>query len=330
MSRNVNFIEKPQVLLDAALGRGRKAASEYPKQKTVFYTIKGKEIAKIDASANYLEEMLFRGTKQIPSFDNLDPFYYDLYSCIVDVDEVKKNLSSLSSVGRLVKKMRREYIVKLKELRYSTGVEKDAKAITGAYIGRISSLLKGTAKHIDYFNKNAKKLNELPSIRINEECIMLAGFPNVGKSTLLGKITSSKPEIANYPFTTKGLNVGTFMMRHVPIQVIDTPGLLDRPLNERNAIELKAITALQHLRGIIAFVVDPISAPEDQKKLFDDVKKLFTKHKFVIVFTKADLATSEQIEEAKKLFQGYECVVEGNGLDTFKEYLLAKRNNLFA
>lgn len=329
MSRDVNFIEKPQVLLDAALNRGRKAASEYPKQKTVFYTAKGKEIAKIDASANYLEEKLFKATKQLPNFDSLEPFYYDLYSCIIDINEFKKTLASISSVARLVKRIRRDHIVRLKEMKYSKGMEASAKGITNAYIGRLSSLVKGISKSIAFYNENARKLNELPSIRTNEESIMLAGFPNVGKSTLLGKLTESKPEIANYPFTTKGLNVGVFMMRYLPIQIIDTPGLLDRPLSARNNIELKAITALQHLKGIIAFVVDPTDDMLKQTQLFLEVKKLFTKHKFLIVFTKSDIANASQLADAKKAFEGYEFVVEGNNLNTLKEYLLEKGKNLF-
>ncbi|MFA5125738.1 MAG: GTPase [archaeon] len=327
---SINFIETPQVLLDAALTRGRKASSEYPKQKTIFYTIKGKEIAKIDASANYLEEKLFKAAQQMPNFDRLEPFYYDLYECILDLDEMKKNLSSISSVARLVKKIRREAIVRLKEMRYGEGMEKYAKAITGAYIGRLASLLKGLTKKIDYYNDVAKKLRELPSIKTQEECIMLAGFPNVGKSTLLKKITESKPEIANYPFTTKGLNVGLFHVRYVPIQVIDTPGLLDRPLSERNKIELKAITALQHLKGIIVFVIDPTYDMDKQENLFAETKKLFSKHKFLIAITKSDLAKEEQIEEAKKVFKGYEIIVEGNNLNSLKEYLIGKGTHLFS
>lgn len=39
-------------------------------------------------------------------------------------------------------------------------------------------------------------------------------------------------------------------------QVIDTPGILDHPLEERNTIEMQAITALAHLRGTVLFLVD--------------------------------------------------------------------------
>ncbi|MEI7960935.1 MAG: GTPase [archaeon] len=325
---DVPFMEKPSVLLDAALSRARKQASAYPKQKTDFYTIKGKEIVKIEVSAGYLEEALFRGTQKMPSFETLEPFYRDLYECIIDTNELRKNISSISSVARLVVKLRREAIVKLKELRYIHGSESKAIIITKSYVGRVASLINSLGKKIEYYNESARRLRELPAIRTNEECIILAGFPNVGKSTLLGKITESKPQIASYPFTTTGLNVGVFKKKYIPIQIIDTPGLLDRPLKERNAIELKAIAALQHLKGVLAFVVDPTEELEKQKNLFIEVKKLFTHHKFLIVSTKADIATPAQIEEAKKVFAGPQFIVEGNNLSALKDLILDKEFKL--
>ncbi len=325
---DIPFMQTPENLLDAALSRARKAGSSYPKQKTVFYTLKGAEIAKIEVSAAYLEEALFRATQAMPSFDRLEPFYKDLYECIIDTNELRKHLSSISSVARLVKKFRRDSLIRLKELRYVKGAEGQAKAIGRAYVGRVASLINGLKSKISYYNETARRLRELPSIRTQEYCIMLAGFPNVGKSTLLMKLTESKPEIANYPFTTKGLNVGVFKKRYLPIQVIDTPGLLDRPLHERNDIELKAITALQHLKGLIVFVVDPTDDLTNQQNLFSEVKKLFTKHKFLIAITKSDVANSEQIENAKKAFDGYQTVVEGKNLSTLKDLLLEKSFSL--
>jgi len=39
--------------------------------------------------------------------------------------------------------------------------------------------------------------------------------------------------------------------------VIDTPGILDHPLEERNTIEMQAITALAHLRAAVLYIIDP-------------------------------------------------------------------------
>jgi nucleolar GTP-binding protein len=325
----VPFMQKPIPLLDSAMNRGRKAASLYPKQKTEFYTIKGKEIAKIDASANYIEETLFRSVKAFPNFEDLEPFYKDLYECILDTNELKKNLSSISSVARLVKNIRRNYIVKLKELRFNEGVKKQSFAITKSYVGRLSSLLKGLSKQIDFYNESARILKELPSIRTKENCVILAGYPNAGKSTLLSRITESKPQIAAYPFTTKGLNVGVFKKKYVPIQIIDTPGLLDRPLLNRNKIELKAVTALQHLNGLIVFVVDPIQEIDKQKNLFLELKKLFTHHNFLVVINKIDVATENEINSSKDNFSKELILLEGKDSPALKDWLLNKENKIF-
>lgn len=321
---DVPFILEPKKLLDAALSRARKQASNYPPQKTSFYTLKGKEIVKIDVSGDYIENTLFRGVTAFPNFSAQEPLYMDLCECIIDVNELRKNISSISSVARLVKKLRRESIVRLKELRFGPGAEEQSRKITSAYVGRVSSLINGIKKPIAFYNEAARKLKELPTIRTNEECILLTGFPNAGKSTLLKKITESKPQIANYPFTTKGLNVGILRKRHLPIQVIDTPGLLDRPISERNKIELKAISALQHLRGLVVFVMDPTGETEKEENLFAEIKKLFTSHKFLIVISKCDVAKEEQIANARKAFAGFQIVLEGNDRSTLKEKLLDK------
>ncbi|MEK6958647.1 MAG: GTPase [archaeon] len=321
---SLKHLEKPQVLIDAAFNRGRKNSSLYPQQKTSFYTIKGKEMAFIDASAAYIEEVLEKTVKEFPSIEKLEPFYYDLYTCIIDIDDVKKALSSIYSVTKLVMRVRRESLVKMKELKFSNGADKVAKKITHQYIGRVSSLIDGLKGPIDRYNDNVRKLKELPSIDSKNDTYILAGFPNVGKSTLLSKVTESKPEVAAYPFTTKGLNVGYFQRKYMPVQVIDTPGLLDRPLHARNKIELKAIAALQHLKGTVLFVVDPLDDLEIQRNLLEEMKKLFTTQGFIVVINKTDIANPKQIEDAKEKFADHFTILEGKGLDALKTELTKK------
>ena len=66
---------------------------------------------------------------------------------------------------------------------------------------------------------------------------------------------------------------------YIFVQVIDTPGILDQPLEDRNTIEMLSITALAHLRAAIVYVMD-ISEQcgesiESQLNLFNNIKPLF-------------------------------------------------------
>ena len=315
-------LENSEKLLDTAFSRGRKAAKTYKKQATPFYTMKGKEIGKIDKSGEYLIDTISGVVKEFPSVNKLDPFYQDLFTSVIDLDETKKALSSITSVSKIQKTVRRESIVALKELRFEKGSRDRAKRVSNRYFGRVSSLIKGLDKKIIVYNEAVTRLRELPSINTKEDVYLLAGLPNVGKSTLLGKITESRPKVAPFPFTTQGLNVGYFIKKHLPIQIIDTPGLLDRELHMRNKIELKAINAFQHLKGIIIFVVDPTYALTEQQNLLAELKKLFTEKGFIVVINKADLVREEELEKVKALFSDYYLLIEGKGYDNLKKDLM--------
>jgi nucleolar GTP-binding protein len=319
---NLKTIEKTEKLLDIAFRKGRKKANQYPKQRTPFYTIKGKEIAKIDASSEYLIETLSEKAKEFPSINKLPDFYKDLIGFIIDTDKTKKALAKFSATSKILKDLRRKKIVALKEMKFERGNKEKAKKISNEYFGRVSSLIKSLKKEVEIYNNAISKLREMPSIKAEEEVFILAGLPNVGKSTLLSKITDSKPKIASYPFTTQGLNVGTFIKKYLPVQVIDTPGLLDRPLQERNKIELKAISVFQHLKGTIIFVVDPIYKLEEQKNLFKELKKLFSDKGFIVVINKTDIASKEEIKKAKKAFEGNFVILEGQGLNNLKKEII--------
>lgn len=331
---NLKYLENPEKLLDSAFRKGRKESTLYKRQKTPFYTLKGKEIAKIDASATFLEDALQKVVREFPRIGALDAFHRELVECIIDADETRKALSSISSVSALVKKQKMMAIIKLKELKFEKGKSGSwnrAKKISNEYFGRTSSLVKGLTKQIEIYNDAAKKMRELPSIRTSEEAVILAGYPNVGKTTLLGKVTESKAKVASYPFTTQGLNIGYLKKKHVPVQIIDTPGLLDRPLNRRNKIEMKAISALRHLKGLIVFIVDPLDELEHQKNLLEETKKMFPEKKLLVVINKTDIATEEMRKKAEDELREFldsaggneKIIFEGNGLDNLKRELLS-------
>jgi nucleolar GTP-binding protein len=80
--------------------------------------------------------------------------------------------------------------------------------------------------------------------------------------------------------------------------VIDSPGILDHSLEERNTIEMQAVTALAHLKACVLFFID-ISETcgqtiSQQIPLFN-IKPLFQNKPYLIVLTKIDLTKFEDL-----------------------------------
>jgi nucleolar GTP-binding protein len=130
-------------------------------------------------------------------------------------------------------------------------------------------------------------------------------FPaNVGKSSFINKITRADVEVQPYAFTTKSLFVGHMDYKYLRWQVLDTPGILDHPLEDRNVIEMQAITALAHLRACVLYVMD-ISEQcghtlDEQIHLYESIKPLFANKPLMVVINKVDILKLEDLDEARK------------------------------
>lgn len=109
----------------------------------------------------------------------------------------------------------------------------------------------------------------------------------------MNKITRADVDVQPYAFTTKSLFVGHTDHNYLSWQVIDTPGILDHPLEERNTIEMQAITAMAHLRACVLYFMDLSEqcgqTIEEQFSLFANIRPLFANKPLVVVVNKADI-----------------------------------------
>jgi nucleolar GTP-binding protein len=248
------------------------------------------EIARIEAFSKPLISLFDNIVKSYPDFDSLPEFYKALVDCCLDSDQLRKSLGAVNWA-------KRQILLRFTDTKKKIKANKDIakfNTIRTALLGRVCSIVKQISSDFIFLEDARKVMKRFPTIKTSYFTVVIAGAPNVGKSTLLAALTGSKPEISYYPFTTKNLNFGTDKINK--IQFVDTPGLLDRPIKERNEIEQQAIIALQHVANLIIFMFDPTGAcgypMDDQKNLLKEIKQNF-KVPIIVVSNKADMGTAD-------------------------------------
>jgi len=249
-------------------------------------------IARTDAFSMSVISTLERYVKEFPSINNLHMFYQELIDIKIDGNKLRK---SLGAVDWARKTCRMIHSKQVKSLRKSKNVDFLKQKQQEIY-GRMSSVVKQIDGELKIIVEAQKIMKDFPEVQ-DIPTVVIAGYPNVGKSSLLRCLSAAKPKVAQYPFTTKEIHVGHIERteRYVTtrFQIIDTPGLLDRPLSKRNVIEQQAIAALTHLADIIVFVSDVSEicgySLKDQKNLLAQMKKMFKDSLVIVVENKADM-----------------------------------------
>ena len=162
------------------------------------------------------------------------------------------------------------------------------------------TLLKRLKDALAYLDQVRQHLGRLPQIDPNTRTLLIAGFPNVGKSSFLKSITRADVDVQPYAFTTKSLFVGHFDYKYLRFQAIDTPGILDHPLEEMNTIEMQSITAIAHLRSAILYFMDLSEqcgySVQQQISLFKSIKPLFANKLVFVVINKIDIKRPEDLD----------------------------------
>lgn len=121
---------------------------------------------------------------------------------------------------------------------------------------RMATVMRRQKDPLAYLEQVRQHISRLPAIDPNTRTLIICGYPNVGKSSFINKVTRADVDVQPYAFTTKSLFVGHLDYKYLRWQVIDTPGVLDHPLEEMNTIEMQSITALAHLKSCILYFMD--------------------------------------------------------------------------
>lgn len=225
-----NFKRLPTILsadelIQFAFKRASKEGRIVPKRGLPKYIrAKKAESKRVMAASGAITYKLKRITN-ILKLDDLSPFYYELIDVSIGIEKLKRATGVLSWASDTIEKYERTYRYKIRTAKK----EGDVYRFRTEFYGKLASVLKKIDDQLDFLASAREKLKKLPSFE-DTFTVVIAGPPNVGKSTFLQAMTGARPKVDVYPFTTKQILVGYFERRHVRYQVVDTPGLLDRRL----------------------------------------------------------------------------------------------------
>ena len=289
--RSIPTVLTMEELLDKAFNRARKAGDLVVDRDPLYRTRKQMK-RMVQSAGDTLSTTLLEWVQRWPSLDRMSLFDVSVVEAAVGCDDYRQSLGACQWAANMCQEIGNQ---NEKKLRRMVNIPPMHEARREAY-GRISSIMGRIADNLDFLRDARDTLRSLPMIDPAHACVVVAGAPNVGKSALIASMSTGKPEIAAYPFTTRQLHVGHFIDRRLSYQLVDTPGLLDRPMEERNPIEMQAIAALEHVGDLCLFMMDPSEAGgtsrEAQENLLTEVASLLPQTPMIVIDGKGDLIES--------------------------------------
>lgn len=163
----------------------------------------------------------------------------------------------------------------------------------------------------------------------------LVGLPNAGKSTLLSALSSAKPKIANYPFTTLEPSLGIVAYRdHQSFVMADIPGIIEGAA-EGKGLGLRFLRHIER-NSLLLFMVpgDTDDIKKEYELLLNELEKfnpdMLQKHR-VLAVTKCDLLDEELMEMLRETLPEdlpvvFISSVTGFGLNDLKDLLWKELN----
>ncbi|MBS3123540.1 50S ribosome-binding GTPase [Candidatus Woesearchaeota archaeon] len=307
--QTLSTVPNSKQMLEEAFRKAREQADKKSFKGEWIQKVKQNEATKLDVFKNELAQKLQRILKEFPDSERLPRFYNKLLRLTLDYDNFKKSLGGVNWVLQKLRFFHRFYASKI--AREKNGGQ--IKVISKESYGRISSLIKQIDSNLLFLEQSRRVMKTYPDIK-DMFTVCLYGFPNVGKTTILNKLTFTRAQVANYAFTTTSINAGYIELEGKKVQVLDVPGTLARPVKMNN-IEKQADLVLYELAKAIIFVLDPSGysgyTVEEQEELLQRLKKQVGPEKPIFLYlSKTDLVPKEDIIKWEKKALSFEDIKE--------------------
>ncbi|XP_011085256.1 nucleolar GTP-binding protein 1 isoform X2 [Sesamum indicum] len=303
-----------EVMPAEAVGAFQKLPMVMPSVDILYSALrKAKRVSPTKGIANVAKRERNRGAKQLdalmkelavplrtykenfPNRKDLHPYERSLVELTLGDGNYEEVLGKVDALRKKVVSVGKEHAsLCAKSL---TKREAEERLIEG--MKKIEEMFNREGKAIDDLLNIAKTLRAMPVVNLETPTLCLVGAPNVGKSSLVRLLSTGKPEVCNYPFTTRGILMGHITLSYQNFQVTDTPGLLRRHDEDRNNLEKLTLAVLSHLPTAVLYVHDLSgecgTSPSDQFVIYKEIKERFGDHLWLDVVSKCDLLSDSPV-----------------------------------
>ncbi|KAI9511196.1 hypothetical protein F5148DRAFT_1274418 [Russula earlei] len=261
---------------------------------------------KVKFTQDSFDEKLSAILSEFPMLDDLHPFLSSLMNVLYDKNHYKLALGQLRTARHLIDHVAKDYVRLLKFGDSFVPVVPDG---TQNLIHRMATVMRRQKDPLAYLEQVRQHISRLPAIDPNTRTLLICGYPNVGKSSFINKVTRADVDVQPYAFTTKSLFVGHLDYKYLRWQ-------------EMNTIEMQSITALAHLKSCVLYFMDLseqcgyIPSKHRYCKLFHSIKPLFAGKPTILVINKIGCYTprrpypriTDRLCKRSLTLRGVQCV----------------------
>ncbi|XP_053372908.1 GTP-binding protein 4-like [Mercenaria mercenaria] len=180
---------------------------------------------KIKFAQQTFHDKLSQIITDFPKLEDVHPFYADLMNVLYDKDHFKLALGQINTARHLIDNVAKDYV---RLMKYADSLYR-CKQLKKAALGRMCTIMKRQKQSLEYLEQVRQHLSRLPTIDPNTRTLLICGFPNVGKSSFINKITRADVEVQPYAFTTKSLFVGHTDYKYLRWQVTYLLKVAEKP-----------------------------------------------------------------------------------------------------
>ena len=146
---------------------------------------------KVKFTQDTFDEKLGRILTEFPILDNLHPFLSSLLNVLYDKNHYKLALGQISTARHLISQVAKDYV---RLLKFGDSLYR-CKQLKKAALGRMATIMRRQKDPLAYLEQVRQHISRLPAIDPNTRTLIICGYPNVGKSSFMNKITRADVDV---------------------------------------------------------------------------------------------------------------------------------------